>query len=110
MKLLMKLRQSPMKDEYTKDPNKLIPDHEIDKDKKYAFIYKDETFKCDELGLECAAQGIQQIQIILPGGISFKTDSRSEHTFTSAHFFNKKELDYLKMKGVFDEVNIFGCK
>jgi len=99
-----------MKDEYTKDPNKIRPDQAISKDRKYVFRYKDGIFKCEELGLECAAQGKQRIQIILPNGVSFQTGSDSEEYFTSAHFVTKKDLAFFKEKGIFDEVNIFGCK
>ena len=33
-----------MKDKFTKDPNKIRPDHSIDKDRKYVFTFKDGTF------------------------------------------------------------------
>ena len=99
-----------MKDEFTKDPNKIRPDHEIDKDRKHVFIYKDGTFRCEELGLECAAQGKQRIRIILPNGLGFETGCESEEYFTSAHFVTDKDLARMKEKGLFDEVNIFGCK
>ena len=99
-----------MKDEYTKDPNKIRPDHTIGEDRKYLFIYKDGTFKCEELGLECAAQGKQVIQIMLPCNFSFRTGSDSEDYFTSAHFVTEKDLAFLKERGIFDEVDIFGCK
>ncbi len=98
-----------MKDKFTKDPNKIRPDHSIGEDRKYVFTFKDGTFKCEELGLECAAQGKQIIQIILPNGISFKTGINSEEYFTSSHFVTEKDLDLMKERGVFDEVDIFGC-
>ena len=99
-----------MKDEYTKDPNKVRPDHEISEDRKYIFTYKDGTLKCDKLNLQCAAQGRQIAEVILPGGFTIKSDTDSSSFFTVTYFLNEKELDCLKEHGVFDEVDIFGCK
>ena len=110
MKLLMKLRQSPMKDEYTKDPNQVRSDQSIGEDLKYTFTYRDGIFQCDELNLKCAAQGRQFIEIRFQGGFMLVSDSGSGDYFTSSHFINEKQLKMLKERGLFDEVDIFGCK
>jgi len=99
-----------MKDEYTKDPNKIRPDQAIDKDLKYVFTYRDGIFECEELGLKCACQGRQFIEIRFQGGFGITSDSGSEDYFTSSHFITEKQLESFKKKGIFDEVNIFGCK
>jgi len=99
-----------MKDEYTKDPNKIRPDQAIDKDLKYVFTYRDGIFQCDELNLKCACQGRQYIEIRFQGGFGITSDSGSGDYFTSSHFINEEQLKMFKEKGLFDKVDIFGCK